>query len=196
MVSCAFFIRNLFFLKSIDIAVRKRSYRNAISALFSLGFLSVIALALAGPLILTFLEGLILNSAYTDFPSLIYFIRGLIFILNSWEAFMKSPIFGEGFGVEKKVTKFVESATMFTAPSEKCFIPTAILHELGIIGAIAFIYFLISITMWAIRKKYVNFVFLLYGFILINFGEYIFFNWWRRMFRWLVVSSSLANNKS
>ena len=109
---------------------------------------------------------------------------------------MKSPIFGEGFGVEKSA-KFVESATMFTAPSEKCFIPTAILHELGIIGAIAFIYFLISITMWAIRKKYVNFVFLLYGFILINFGEYIFFSiGGAGCLGWLVVSSSLANNKS
>lgn len=194
LVFCAF-IRNLFFLKSVDIALRRRALKNATTALFSLGFFSLVALAVAGPVIIEFLEGLLFKfSTYRlSFIDLFYSRRE--FILNSWEAFLKSPIFGEGFGVEKSA-KFVESATMFTAPSEKCFIPTAILHELGIIGAVAFIYFLISVTTWAIQKKHINFIFLLYGFILINFGEYIFFSiGGAGCLGWLSLGSTLANNK-
>ena len=194
MVSCAF-IRNLFFLNSIDLEVRKRSYKNAISALFSLGGLSIIALAVAGPLIFTYLEGLVFKFSIYRLSFIDLFYSRSEFILNSWDAFLKSPIFGEGFGVEK-TAKFVQSATMFTAPSEKCFLPTAVLHELGVIGAIAFLYFIISATFWAVKKNHINFVFLLYGFILINFGEYIFFSiGGAGCLGWLVVSSSLANNK-
>jgi hypothetical protein len=114
-------------------------------------------------------------------------------IQNSWEAFLASPIFGEGFGVEKSA-KFVESAGLFTAPSEKCFIPTAILHELGIIGAAAFIYLLFSVTIWSWRYRYINFIFLLYAFILVNFGEYIFFSiGGAGCLGWLILTSSLSD---
>ena len=95
MVSCAF-VRNLFFLKSIDITVRKRAYKNAISALFTLGGFSVIALAVAGPMILSFLEGLVFKFSIYRLSFIDLFYSRSDFILNSWEAFLKSPIFGEG----------------------------------------------------------------------------------------------------
>ena len=194
LASCAF-LRNLFFLKSVDSSLRKRAFKNAITAFSVLFFTSIVGLAVSGQIILGFLEGLVFKFSIYRLSFLDLFYSRREFILNSWEAFLRSPIFGEGFGVEK-TAKFVESATMFTAPSEKCFIPTAILHELGIIGAVAFIYFLTSVTIWAIRKQHINFVFLLYGFIFINFGEYIFFSiGGAGCLGWLVVSSSLANNK-
>ena len=195
IISCAF-IRTLFFLKSIDIMVRKRSYRNAISTLFLAGISVIVGLIISGPTIINFLEELFFKYSMYRLSFTDLFYSRIDFIQNSWEAFLKSPIYGEGFGVEKSV-KFIESAGIFTAPSEKCFLPTAILHELGIIGAVAFIYFLISGTMWAIHRKHINFVFLLYGFILINFGEYIFFSiGGAGCLGWLILSSSLANNET
>ena len=141
------------------------------------------------------MEGLVFKFSTYRLSFFDLFYSRIDFIQNSWEAFLRSPIYGEGFGVEKSA-KFVQLATMFTAPSEKCFIPTAILHELGIIGAVAFIYFLISVTMWAARKQYINFIFLLYGFIFINFGEYIFFSiGGAGCLAWLTLGSSLANKK-
>lgn len=194
LASCAF-LRNLFFLKSVHFFLRKRAFKNAITALSALFLIAIVGLAVSGPIILGFLEGLVFKFSTYRLSFFDLFYSRIDFIQNSWEAFLKSPIYGEGFGVEKSA-KFVQSATMFTAPSEKCFIPTAILHELGIIGAVAFIYFLISVTMWATRKQYINFIFLLYGFIFINFGEYIFFSiGGAGCLAWLTLGSSLANKK-
>ena len=192
-IASSAFIRNLFFLNSINITQRRRVFKNTMNSLSLILISSISALVLSGPILISYIEGLffkysIYRMSFTDM-----FYSRVDFIQNSWEAFLRSPLYGEGFGVEKS-HKFVETAGLFTAPSEKCFIPTAILHELGIVGAFAFIYFLSSITIWAIKNKYLNFTFLLYGFILVNFGEYIFFSvGGAGCLAWLVLISNIEN---
>ncbi|MDG1701929.1 MAG: hypothetical protein P8I61_03325 [Opitutae bacterium] len=186
--------KNIFFNNIADRNIAKRRRKNTLNFLSGGIFICILGLALKGKVILGFITELLFKySTYrVSFTDLFY--SRMNNINNSWEAFLASPIFGEGFGVEKSA-KFIESAGLFTAPSEKCFIPTAILHELGIIGAVAFIYFLVSITIWASRYKHGNFIFLMYTFILINFGEYIIFSiGGAGCLGWLILSSSLSES--
>jgi len=186
-------VKNIFFIKSVELEYRKRVQFNTYIGIFGGLFAIVIALGFYGPIIFTTFQDLIFK--FSNYRLSLYdlFYSRMFNIQNSWEAFLASPIFGEGFGVEKSA-KFVESAGLFTAPSEKCFIPTAILHELGIIGAAAFIYFLFSVTIWSWRYRYINFIFLLYAFILVNFGEYIFFSiGGAGCLGWLILTSSLSD---
>jgi hypothetical protein len=57
------------------------------------------------------------------------------------ENFYENPIFGIGFQVAK-TEYFVQNATIFTAPAEKGFLPTAILEEGGVLGTTAFLVFI------------------------------------------------------
>jgi hypothetical protein len=63
-------------------------------------------------------------------------------LINSgMDNFRENPIFGIGFQVAK-TEFFVSNATIFTAPAEKGFLPTAILEEGGVLGTIAFLLFI------------------------------------------------------
>lgn len=55
--------------------------------------------------------------------------------------FRENPIFGIGFQVAK-TQYFVQNATLFTAPAEKGFLPTAVLEEGGVLGTVFFIAFI------------------------------------------------------
>jgi hypothetical protein len=73
----------------------------------------------------------------------------------SWENFKENPVFGIGFGVAK-TQAFVDNATLFTAPAEKGFLPTAVLEEGGILGAAAFAIFLIVLLTSMARERNVS----------------------------------------
>lgn len=65
-------------------------------------------------------------------------------IAESWQQFLESPIYGIGFQVAKS-DYFRQNATLFTAPAEKGFLPTAVLEEGGVLGATTFVIFLVSL---------------------------------------------------
>ena len=73
-------------------------------------------------------------------------------IKESWQNFLESPVYGIGFQVAK-TEYFRQSATLFTAPAEKGFLPTAVLEEGGILGATAFVVFLIAFIRNLVRSR-------------------------------------------
>lgn len=73
-------------------------------------------------------------------------------IAESWSNFVESPVYGIGFQVAK-TEYFQRNATLFTAPAEKGFLPTAVLEEGGILGASAFLLFLITFVVALLRSR-------------------------------------------
>lgn len=73
-------------------------------------------------------------------------------IQESWRNFLKSPIYGIGFQVAK-TEFFRENASLFTAPAEKGFLPTAVLEEGGVLGATTFVAFLLTLVAALLRQR-------------------------------------------
>lgn len=110
----------------------------------------------------------------------------------SWSNFQESPVFGIGFGVAK-TELFRSYATIFTAPAEKGFLPTAILEEGGVLGTAAFLIF-IGTLLWELRRErniagLVAFV----TFLCTNFGEVtIFAPGGGGAFGWIAVGAAMV----
>ncbi|NBV45148.1 MAG: hypothetical protein EBR86_05775 [Planctomycetia bacterium] len=66
--------------------------------------------------------------------------------------FRENPVFGIGFQVAKSEA-FIRNATIFTAPVEKGFLPTAVLEEGGIVGACAFMVFILAMPLTFIFQR-------------------------------------------
>lgn len=94
---------------------------------------------------------------------------------SSWSNFLESPIYGIGFGVAK-TEAFVQMATLFTAPAEKGFLPTAILEEGGIMGTTAFVLFIGSLLGTLYREKNIPGLVMVLDFLVSNFGEVSIFS--------------------
>ena len=60
----------------------------------------------------------------------------------SWYNFTQKPFTGIGFGTMWNA-QWAAQANIFTAPTEKGFLPTALLEEVGILGAVCFVIFLV-----------------------------------------------------
>jgi len=66
-------------------------------------------------------------------------------IMQQWETFLERPLTGIGFQVAKS-EDFVRNATLFSAPVEKGFLPTALLEEVGLLGAATFATFVVMLS--------------------------------------------------
>lgn len=73
-------------------------------------------------------------------------------IEESWNNFLQSPVYGIGFQVAK-TEFFRQNATLFTAPAEKGFLPTAVLEEGGVLGATSFVAFLLTLVAALLRQR-------------------------------------------
>lgn len=71
---------------------------------------------------------------------------------HGWTNFLENPVFGIGFQVAT-TEAFVRTATLFTAPAEKGFLPTAVLEEGGVFGASFFVIFLGTLVTSLIRER-------------------------------------------
>jgi hypothetical protein len=92
----------------------------------------------------------------------------------SYENFKQSPLTGIGFQVST-AEHFVRMASLFYAPIEKGFLPTALLEEVGIVGTLVFCA-LIAIWLWhLIAARNAPGVVLFIAFLLMNCGEVSFF---------------------
>jgi len=94
---------------------------------------------------------------------------------HSWNNFEQSPVYGIGFQVAK-TAQFVKMATLFSAPAEKGFLPTALLEEGGILGATTFVLFLLALVGEWIRTRNAAALVLFTGFMVSNFGEVSIFS--------------------
>jgi len=114
--------------------------------------------------------------------------RGLI--EYSWKNFLDNPMHGIGFQVSK-TDAFVRGATLFTAPSEKGFLPTAVLEEGGIFGTAMFVIFIGTLMGSWIRERNVPALIVFLGFLASNFGEVsIFAPGGSGAFGWIMVGAA------
>jgi hypothetical protein len=93
----------------------------------------------------------------------------------SFKRFLDNPVFGIGFGTDLSYD-FQSRATWYTAPTEKSFMPTAILEEAGLVG-FCFIYaFIATLLLFLYRTRNIPGLLALIVMLILNFGEMMFFS--------------------
>ena len=101
-------------------------------------------------------------------------------IEEQWRNFTEQPITGHGFGIYSSgdVPSGVKTflGIPISAPTEKGFIPTAVLEETGIIGSIFFLYFLFSLIRLALKGTDIRWIAMFFGCLFVNVGEAVFFS--------------------
>lgn len=111
---------------------------------------------------------------------------------TSYQNFLDSPIYGIGFQVSTS-RYFIEHATLFTAPVEKGFLPTAVLEEVGLVGATFFVVFLLSIFVHLIRDRNIPGLTMFAAFLACNLGEVTIFGLaGPGMYEWMLVAGGIV----
>jgi len=110
----------------------------------------------------------------------IYNSRGFL-IERSWKNFKEHPLIGIGFGVASDKEKFIikESKNInipLGASTEKGFLITALLEEVGIIGTLLFLIFFIELAKPIIKYGDLPSAWLFWSAFFISFGEMVFFS--------------------
>lgn len=99
-------------------------------------------------------------------------------IAESMRDFHRNPVWGKGFQVDESFAyRFGNSRRLvFSAAIEKGVLPTMILGETGVVGAIAFAFFLWVFYSTCARLRCFATMFLFSTFLVSNFGEATFFS--------------------
>jgi hypothetical protein len=113
-------------------------------------------------------------------------------IESQWNQFLDSPIGGHGFGVypwglgSSEAVEFM--GVPISAPVEKGFLPTAILEETGLIGALGFLVVLYFLGRNVIQQGNCQWLALLFACIFVNVGEMVIFSVGGiGLFYWLMI---------
>lgn len=115
--------------------------------------------------------------------------QGLIDL--SWKNFQERPLTGIGFQVATN-DAFIKNATWLTAPAEKGFLVTAVLEEGGIIGATAFVIFLVCFFGELAAARNVPGIAMLAAFLTSNMAEVTFFSpGGSGAFGWLMIGAAM-----
>jgi hypothetical protein len=93
---------------------------------------------------------------------------------QSWEVFKTSPVTGIGFQVAYG-EYFEKNATLFSAPVEKGFLPTALLEEVGVLGTTVFVGFLLSMFLQLYRERNIPGMAMFVTHLASNLGEASYF---------------------
>lgn len=110
-------------------------------------------------------------------------------VTNSWNTFLERPLTGIGFEVSLD-PYFVQNATLFSAPIEKGFLPTAILEEVGILGTVPFVVFLLTLVHSLWRRRSAAGLTMLLTYLVSNLGEVTVFAFGGPgLFGWLLVAA-------
>lgn len=124
--------------------------------------------------------------------------RGLL-IKQSFENFAANPWLGIGFGVPSNLSTFnVQRDPIFGfpigAPIEKGFIVSAILEEVGTVGAFFFVLLIASLLVAVVRKSSFAIVWMFLACLFVNIGEMIFFSLGGLgLYTWLLIGLSTAS---
>ena len=98
---------------------------------------------------------------------------------GQWHNFLDSPLIGHGFGVYPSglfptpVTYFM--GLPLSAPVEKGFLPTMMLEEVGLVGTLLFLPFLISLCRLAFSNTDPRWPVMFLACLFVNTGEAVFF---------------------
>lgn len=93
----------------------------------------------------------------------------------SMQNFRENPIFGIGFQVAK-TDFFIKNATLFTAPTEKGFLPSAVLEEGGVVGTAAFVVFIVALMWEFASRRNIPALVVFVTFLTSNLGEVSLFS--------------------
>jgi len=93
---------------------------------------------------------------------------------TSLEHFWERPLTGIGFEVSTS-EYFVQNASLFSAPIEKGFLPTAILEEVGILGTIPFVLFLAAVAASLYKTSNATGLAVFLTYLITNLGEVTIF---------------------
>lgn len=93
---------------------------------------------------------------------------------NSMAIFRRSPITGIGFQVALG-EGFERTATLFSAPVEKGFLPTALLEEVGLLGTTVFVGFVLSMLLTLYRERNIPGLAMFVTHLASNLGEASYF---------------------
>jgi O-Antigen ligase len=115
-------------------------------------------------------------------------------IANEWKSFLASPLVGHGFGISPFAspdsTQVLDPffGLPLSAPTEKGFLPTAILEETGILGTVFLIPLLVSLIWQVSRKSDIIATWICIISILVNVGEMVFFSFGGvGLYTWLIM---------
>ena len=113
-------------------------------------------------------------------------------IEQAYANYLTSPLTGIGFGTAYD-PKFVENATWYTAPTEKGFLPIAVLEETGLSGSAFFWAFIICFLIYLIRERNISGFGLFIALLAANLGEMLFFSFGGAGgMCWFVVAAGLV----
>lgn len=112
-------------------------------------------------------------------------------IERGWAGFLERPLTGLGFEVSLD-PYFVENATLFSAPIEKGFLPTAVLEEVGVLGTVPFVLFLITMMVSLWRQRNAPGLAMLITYLIANLGEVSIFAFGGPgLLGWLLVAAGM-----
>ena len=125
------------------------------------------------------IKGFALKGGETNIEESFYSSRGGG-IESQWANFLNKPLTGNGFGVYPSGYFPSGIVTVYgipiSAPVEKGFLPTAILEEIGIMGTLFFIWFLISLTKRVTKNSDARWISLFFACLFVNVGEAVLFS--------------------
>lgn len=147
-------------------------------------FIAIIFLVI----IVMMFTGNIVEEAVEDFiyknPGSIYenIYHSRVFLIErSWKNFKEHPLIGIGFGVASDKEKFIVKESKYLsipleAPTEKGFLITVLLEEVGIIGTFLFLIFFIELAKPIIKYGDLPSAWLFWSAFFVSFGEMVFFS--------------------
>ncbi len=140
-----------------------------VASVFAVGVFDLASGRLVSRAVIGFLHKWDAKDAETlDTEQMLASRQGLIDM--GWANFLENRWTGIGFQVAK-TQAFVDMATLFTAPAEKGFLPVAILEEGGILGASAFVIFLLTLLGTWYRERNIPAIVVMSAFLVSNLGE-------------------------
>lgn len=113
--------------------------------------------------------------------------------------FQRAPLTGIGFGVPSDVDDWTSLKTGIMGiptgfPVEKGFLPSAVLEETGLVGAILFVLLLGILVAQVMRRGSPPFVAILFACILANAGEMVFFSFGGAgLYYWLLMGLAYSH---
>ena len=110
----------------------------------------------------------------------------------SMDNFYQNPITGIGFGVATDYQNFrerVQGALPTSASVEKGFLPSAVLEEQGLIGAVFLLIIIVHVTKTLIRKRSFMLLWLFFSTLFINIGEAALYSMGPLgLFMWIMIA--------
>lgn len=120
-------------------------------------------------------------------------------IARSMENFRAEPLTGIGFGIPSNAERLERlQVGMLGLPTsasvEKGFMPSAVLEETGIVGAILVILLLLALFRPLVQRGYIAFTWMMATCVIINLGEMVFFSIGGMGFYFWLVMAMLHNH--